>query len=189
MASTQSICSVPGCNHSLLARGWCTLHYNRWCNHGNAEWQPPTTEDRFWAKVDKRGPNDCWEWKASKAHGYGRVSQDSKQLGAHRVAYEFMVGPIPDGKVLDHLCRNRGCVNPLHLEPVTPRINLLRGESLSAQRAKRTHCPQGHPYDLFNTRVSKRGQRICKVCSKEHFRRAYWRKKRALLAAGREREA
>ena len=86
---------------------------------------------------------------------------------AHRFAYETFVGPIPEGLTIDHLCRIRHCVNPEHLEAVTDRVNILRGEGISAQHARATHCPQGHPYDLINTYVAPDGDRDCRDCRRQ----------------------
>ncbi|MDP2917085.1 MAG: HNH endonuclease signature motif containing protein [Dehalococcoidia bacterium] len=89
-------------------------------------------------------------------------------VSAHKFAYETLVGPVPEGKELDHLCRNPPCVNPAHLEPVTHQENDIRGiaGTVSAQRLRSiTHCPQGHPYDLFNTYIHpKTGARMCRIC-------------------------
>lgn len=83
----------------------------------------------------------------------------------HRVAYKEFVGPIADEVVLDHLCRNRACVNVAHLEPTTDRVNILRGDTIAARNAAKTHCPQGHPYDEVNTYVRRDGKgRECKAC-------------------------
>lgn len=86
-------------------------------------------EERFWEKVEKMAPDGCWFWLASTRNGYGQIGQWSKGTidYAHRVAYEMLVGPIPAGLVLDHICRNPSCVNPAHLEPVTQAENLRRG--------------------------------------------------------------
>src|ERR1035437_6893898 len=102
---------------------------------------------RFWAKVDKT--EDCWNWTAhTDGMGYGQLAKPGQHGGlvvAHRFAYELLVGPIPEGLQLDHLCRNRACVNPDHLEPVTRRVNILRGVGFGAVNAKKTECPRGHP--------------------------------------------
>lgn len=130
---------------------------------------------RFWAKVDKNGPNGCWLWMSGcSGGGYGQVN-DGKKGGrrAHRVAYELVVGPIPDGLYLDHLCENPRCVNPDHLEPVTPRVNTLRARtSIAAINDSKTHCPQGHPYDKDNTRHKPaNGGRVCMTCARERQRK------------------
>ncbi|MEV4271931.1 HNH endonuclease signature motif containing protein [Micromonospora aurantiaca (nom. illeg.)] len=82
---------------------------------------------------------------------------------AHRIAYEMKRGPVPDGLELDHLCRNRRCVRPAHLEPVTRRTNLLRGETIPARLAERTHCRHGHEFTPENT-YQWRGSRFCRTC-------------------------
>ena len=124
---------------------------------------------RFWAKVDKNGPlwkeTVCWEWLGGKyPTGYGRFALGDKYVYAHRFAYESLIGTIPPGLPIDHLCRNRPCVNPAHMEPVTNKVNILRGQGWGAVHARATHCPQGHPYDLLNTLVDRRGYRECKIC-------------------------
>lgn len=128
--------------------------------------------DRFWEKVQTG--EGCWQWTGSLARGgYGSIGFEGHTLRAHRVAYEALVGPIPEGLVLDHLCRNRGCVNPTHLEPVTLHENLLRGEP-----ANRTHCPAGHAYTAQNTWMWH-GKRKCRECGRLRQRRAYYRQKAA----------
>lgn len=128
--------------------------------------------DRLWDKVDASG--DCWEWTGSlDGRSYGHLMGDGgRTVKAHRAAYQTLVGPIPAGLDLDHLCRNRSCVNPDHLEPVTRSENLRRSP-LVGRRSNLTSCPQGHPYDDANTYVDKRGRRGCKQCRREATRR--WR--------------
>mgnify|MGYP001601937125 CR=1 FL=1 len=125
-----------------------------------------SVDQRFWEKVDKNGSNGCWVWGAwTNERGYGLFSPTHRdKIFAHRWAYENINGPIPEGYQLDHLCRNRICVNPAHLEVVTPQQNTLRGQSFAAVNARKTHCPQGHPYDLFNTSMHFSGRRRCRAC-------------------------
>jgi len=129
-------------------------------------------EQRLWAKVDKTGdPSGCWLWTASRnPGGYGQIWANGKAARhAHRIAYELLVGPIPDDLELDHLCRVRHCVNPAHLEPVTHAENVRRGnmeiKRLAVIRG-RTHCKRGHPFDDANTYVTPDGRRQCRVCMK-----------------------
>ena len=148
--------------------------------------KPRSPEERFWPKVNKRGPvskhrrdlGRCWLWTGLlDKDGYGRhyvgVSRATAgEKTAHRFAYELLVGPVPDGLELDHLCRIRNCVNPRHLEPVTTRVNQLRGFGLSGHNARKTHCPNGHPYDEANTIWSENGtHRTCRICRRETWRR------------------
>jgi hypothetical protein len=93
---------------------------------------------------------------------------NGKPRYGHRVAYEALVGPIPQGLCIDHLCRNRACVNPDHLEPVTNRVNILRGETIMAANAAKTHCVRGHEYTPENTLINaKTGTRRCAACNRE----------------------
>lgn len=112
----------------------------------------------------------CWEWMAAKTRGYGRFYMRGQMPGAHRVSYQMFVGPIPDGLTLDHLCRNPGCVRFDHLEPVSNRENVLRGEGTSARHARQTHCKRGHKFDAANTYVH-RGKRYCRTCQRIRFGR------------------
>lgn len=120
-------------------------------------------EDRFWSKVDAEG--DCWEWTAAlNPGGYGSFTWEGKSLRAHRSAYELLVGPIPDGLTIDHLCRNPPCVNPDHLEVVTRAENTRRGYNPTAKNARRTYCVNGHRLAGDNLRMSKDGHRVCRAC-------------------------
>lgn len=128
-------------------------------------------EERFWKRVRKT--DACWEWTgAHTGGGYGATYKSGRQVVAHRIAYELLVGPIPEGLQLDHLCRNRGCVNPAHLEPVSQRVNLLRGDTVVARHAAKTHCDAGHPFDLFNT-YWWHGARHCRACRRERMIRFF----------------
>lgn len=126
---------------------------------------------RFWAKVQRDDADGCWEWLSKRDHGgYGRFNLSrSRSRAAHRVAYELTMGPIPDGLTIDHLCRNRGCVNPAHLEPVTQRENVRRGLAPALGRARNNNldrCPAGHPYSGLNLFHRDRGWRGCRTCQR-----------------------
>ena len=124
-------------------------------------------EQRFWNKVVKEGPKDCWLWIGTiTANGYGQVKHNGRDIGAHRAAYQILVGPIPDGLTIDHLCRNRRCVNPTHLEPVTTKENLRRGLSPTAINARKTHCIHGHEFTKDNTYHRKGIGRRCRTCAR-----------------------
>jgi hypothetical protein len=115
-------------------------------------------------------PYGCWKWTGLLSHyGYGRFTVGTTQLHAHRLAYSFFRGPIPDGLPLDHLCRTRSCVNPDHLAIVTNRTNLLCGLTTSAAHLRKTHCPKGHPYQGDNLFVDSDGARRCRICMRARF--------------------
>jgi hypothetical protein len=124
---------------------------------------------------------DCWLWSGPKnAKGYGTIYFNGTTQATHRLAYAAIVGPLPPNKVLDHLCRNRACFNPEHLEVVTSRENTRRGigPQLAAQRMLSvTHCPKGHPYDEANTKRAKDGSRTCRECHRAAQRARYRRLK------------
>lgn len=109
----------------------------------------------------------CWEWTASRTGaGYGKVWWRGALRQAHRVAYELLRGPIPPGLVIDHLCRNRACINPDHMEPVTNAENLRRG----ARGRMVTQCAQGHAYTPENTYLKGNGCRACRTCRRDRDR-------------------
>lgn len=120
--------------------------------------------DRFWSKVDADG--DCWDWGGTRDdQNYGVFKFDGWSQYAHRVAYEHLVGAIPDGRVIDHLCRNTICVNPDHLQPVTHQTNTRRGFGLAGLNARKTHCKRGHAFTPENTIDHPRG-RGCRQCAR-----------------------
>lgn len=124
-------CAVSDCDRRPAAAGLCTMHRRRVRRHGSTDLPSrPPWEPRFWAKVDKQ-TDGCWIWSASRyvrRGGYGQFNLNGTAVKAHRIAYELVKGPIPDGLVLDHLCRVTACVNPDHLEAVTQQENTRRGE-------------------------------------------------------------
>ena len=154
--------------------------------------------DRFWIKVDKNGSipehrpelGPCWIWTVGlDVGGYGQVKIGSRTDGtrrnvaAHRVAYELLIGPISDGLTLDHLCHDpdacrldkecphRRCVNPAHLEPVTKGENTLRGATFSGFNARKTHCMRGHEFTSENTYRDPKGRRQCRACRADRGQR------------------
>jgi hypothetical protein len=128
-------------------------------------------EVRFWMRVEKDPQPGCWWWTGTLNRRYGVFSVRGKNIGAHRFAYEKLVGPIPEGLFLDHLCMNPTCVNPSHLEPVAPGENTLRW--LRYLRANpRTHCYKGHVRNEKNTRWREDHQCYeCRVCANAAKRR------------------
>jgi hypothetical protein len=137
-------------------------------------------------KVEKL-ESGCWQWKSGVLPtGYGSVSMRHPNGGwqmklAHRVSYELFVGPIPEGLTIDHLCRNRTCVNPAHLETVTFKENVLRGDGPTARRARQTTCMRGHPLEGANLRLTKEGWRNCRTCDAFRQMANYRRQARRLV--------
>ena len=172
----QKLCQEQDCERLVDARGMCPMHYRRWYRSvGRTVGLPPM--ERFMSRVDKSGPNGCWQWLGSlNGHGYGQFSVGRAKRGAHRWLWEQVNGPASSKLHLDHLCRNRACVNPGHLELVTHQVNLNRGMRTEHQ-AMKTHCPQGHPYNEANT--GRTGSiRWCRECKR--IRNEATRRKRAL---------
>lgn len=177
-------CSVEGCENPAACRGFCNSHYARKRRTGELGLLGPKPQPdpflRFWTYVNVRGPGECWPWRSTITHeGYGVFALTGGQAKAHRMVYELVFGPIPDGMTIDHVCHtndptcllkhecpHRRCCNPTHLEPVPPEENVRRGH-----RALVTHCPQGHPYSGDNLYLPPSGGRTCRACHRETERR------------------
>jgi len=185
-------CSVDGCTLPPKSRGMCKKHYSRSLVHGDPLRVLVILGDdlaRFWSKVSKDGPvpahcpelGPCWLWLDSPdPDGYGYFRVGRKMYRAARFSWGLANGPIPDGLVIDHLCRNRPCVNPRHLEPVTNRVNVvIRGLTPTALNLRKTHCVNGHKFTRANTYVSPSGRRRCRKCQRACDRKRRERQARA----------
>jgi hypothetical protein len=144
--------------------------------HGILLRPKPLAEERFYDKIlIGVPPNGCWEWQGALTEaGYGEFMLNRKPVYAHRHCYELLVGPVPKRKELDHLCRNRKCCNPAHLEPVTRKVNAERGAW-----AMRTHCKNGHAFTPENTAYWGKHGRSCKACHRNRMSARYHRLKAA----------
>jgi hypothetical protein len=169
--------------------------------YAESEWAPrvPMTEGqaetlrRFFKYVEFT-PFGCWEWTGGRdSAGYGGFNTGRGHVRSSRWAYVVFRGEIPEGLVVDHLCRNRPCVNPFHLEAVTQRENLMRGQTIAAFHATKTHCKNGHEFTSITTRQTGHG-RECRICSNERSkktrerdaeRKRRWYRRRRNLEGGR----
>lgn len=150
---------------------------------------------RLMSKINKNGPiikphlGPCWTWKASFTHnGYGRFKYQGKTVLAHRYSYTVLKGPIPEGLTLDHICRNTACVNPDHLEPVTMKVNVLRGDTITAANSVKTHCNMGHELSGENLFIRSDGRRRCRTCERASQKRLRATEKFRVKHAAYERE-
>ena len=198
----KGTCVAAGCVRPARIKALCNAHYLRKRRYGDPLGSAPkrTMLERFESKIVRR-ESGCWEWSGAhfQTTGYAIFNVPSPKDGrwrpatAHRIGYQLFVGPIPDGLNIDHLCRNRGCVNPAHLEPVQQRTNMLRGDAPSAISVRTNRCQRGHEFTPQNTHVRIRNgkpKRDCRECVRERdrarnktekrraqHRAAYWRRK------------
>lgn len=206
---TRRPCSEENCTSPTAARGLCSAHYQRARKELKRNGTqlpaklptrvPMTDEERNRDRVTGDEPyrerlrnrirehsaedlvTGCWVWqRALDRDGYG-VCSAKRRDSAHRAAYLAFIGPIPDGLTIDHLCRNRACVNPEHLEAVTVRENTVRGASSPAENAIKSHCVRGHEFTAENTYITKKGTRCCRHCQRIH-QAAYVARQRKAVA-------
>lgn len=161
------VCSVPDCDGRHVAKGLCGKHYQRVAKFGTPNDPRPSKEDRYWDKVVKTPL--CWLWTGAKAgSGYGNFWDGERYRVAHHISFIEANGPIPDGREIDHLCRVRRCVNPAHLEAVTPKVNQNRGMAPGGIVYQTGCCLQGHPFTSENTYRRPDGKgRQCRACTRE----------------------
>lgn len=160
------MCKIDGCEtEETYAYNLCSAHYQRWRRHGDPLGGRPqykTTEERFMSKLIKT--DTCWIWKKPGPQGYGAFHYIDRDYAAHIVSYLLFVGDVPNGMELDHQCRNRTCVNPEHLKPMTHQENVRIGEGHAGVNARKTHCNRGHEFDYWNTYIRLNGNRRCRKC-------------------------
>lgn len=163
-------CSVEECANPVRCKSLCNKHYAAKRAHGTPTPHQPTMPERFWAKVQKAVDDGCWLWTgALTGAGYGNFAvEPSRRVAAHRLAYELVRGAIPEGLVLDHLCRNRACVNPSHLEPVTNRENVMRGEHPRVLISRTQVCTRGHDMTGHGGYEHPKWGRACRECRRLH---------------------
>lgn len=167
--SRGEFCSLDDCHNPAATRGLCNSHYKRLRKYGDPYGKPNRLkpDERFAASTHKT--DSCWEWTGTiYQNGYGRFMVKKQQFLAHRVAYEKAYGEIPDGLVIDHLCRNRKCVNPDHLEAVTNEENLFRGSGYRIMNGMDDSCIHGHKYTPENTYWEPNGRSVrCRTCASQ----------------------
>lgn len=141
---------------------------------------PENTERRLLEKIEKQKDSDCWLFTGSKLpSGYGILWNGERPTGAHRISFLLYNGEIPAGTEIDHICNNRACVNPSHLQAISHKENILKSSSLMGVNSRKTHCKRGHPLDGENLHLTPLGSRQCKECMRMHARNAKARKRNA----------
>lgn len=183
----KETCEIEGCTSPHQARGWCAKHYRRWQKTGSptaVRGNPITArpvKDRLVERIGKGAANGCWVWGGNLSDGYGTIAYLGRTQYVHRLMYELERGAIPAGLQLDHLCRNRACCNPAHLEPVTGRENLWRGVAPCILFNRTGYCQRGHDVSVAGVYVTPKGKQQCRAYMnlRQRRRRANERAERA----------
>lgn len=197
MKKIRPRCSIPGCDRQAGRKPFCASHNRRLDQYGDPLAGPPiiciggTLHDKLWRHIETEPNTGCWLWSGHITNaGYGTIELNGAPRRAHRICYEYYVGPIPESLTLDHLCRVRCCVNPKHLEPVTRGENVRRGigadlcrERGTVRRSQKTHCDRGHEWTPENTgHYAANGLRRCNACSRIHCHEYYLKNRAKVLA-------
>jgi hypothetical protein len=162
----NKVCCVQDCDRDAFAKAMCGMHYMRTGSPFTVRRVVGlSAEERFWQYVNKT--DDCWLWTGATSHGYGnfylpREGRTTTQIQAHVFAYQTLRGPVPEGLVIDHLCRTKRCVRPDHLDPVTQQLNVIRGDV--ARVLRENTCRHGHEYTPENTHINRKGAKVCRIC-------------------------
>ncbi len=186
----NATCTLPACEKPSQGRKWCSAHFAKFYRYGDPLAIGPgkgrvaqPVEPRLMAGLVSTGVG-CWEWQRSRnADGYGQICVNGRVERVHRVMYELKVGPIPEGKLVMHICDNPPCANPDHLRLGTDAENNADRDAKGRNYYRnQTHCPHGHLYDQTNTRWLKNGKRACIACSREQSLRGYYRRRARLVS-------
>lgn len=176
----DEVCSVLDCSKPVKSRNLCSMHYERQRLHGDTsrsrrKYSHHDPIELFASHVEF-SPTGCWNWTAStNEQGYGQFTLNGVKIGAHRAGWILLVGELEPWQQIDHLCRNHHCVSPDHLEPVTCRENLLRGDTHAARNNAKTEYIHGHQFTSDNI-IWKRSQngrpkRVCRECNRQDLAR------------------
>lgn len=164
------LCTIAECSAVHLCKGMCRKHYSRVRRSGTTEIIPMDPMSQFLRNTHKT--ETCWLWTGYVSpENRGVINFKEGKKFAYRLGYELLVGPIPEGLTLDHLCVNPQCVNPDHLEPVTGGENSLRGSGPAANNKRKTHCHKGHPFAGDNLYTKPNGRRCCRRCAADYAKR------------------
>lgn len=176
----EDTCKINDCSQPRKARGLCNKHWYRQYRYGDVSYVcfiRGNDQERFWSKVKKS--EGCWTWLGySNRRGYGQVILQGKVIGAHRAAWSLSGKELPKFKLglsLDHLCKNKLCVRPDHLEVVTTAENTLRSDNICMQNKAKTQCKNGHMFTQENTVIRRSGHRDCRACLRIRSSRFYYK--------------